>query len=308
MNKTKLCIALLSVFFLMSCGQNNELSKTKKYISLLKEKGLYKQAADELRLKSEQVGLSEKEKTGMILELGDVYREDLKDYESALGVYYKARLEAADASLWRDLTERIIDCLEKTGKIAETAKEKAALDTAVFVPAAIPISTPKTGALATVNGRAITKAQLEDFVSTAPAYIQVNFKNDAKKMEVLQQFLSQEVFYEVAKRQKLDQDPLVSQKLESIKKNMMIQRLMEKEGNLGEPTEADLKIYYDTHPESFKKKDAGGKDAIEPFQEAKEFIKAVYGYDRQKNAFNSLLQKYMKTEKVVIFEEELKKK
>lgn len=108
-------------------------------------------------------------------------------------------------------------------------------------------------AIASVNGSAITTAQLDLALSRLNLSAQ-NLTPQAKS-QVLQALVDQQLLVQKAIAQKLDQDPAVQQLLEAARNQVLSQAYLQRAGqSAAKPSEADISAYYNQHPELFSQR------------------------------------------------------
>lgn len=118
-------------------------------------------------------------------------------------------------------------------------QEKASSDTSV--------------AIASVNGTAITRAQLDQALSRLNLAAQ-NLTPEAKD-QVVQALVDQELVVQAATAKKLDQDPAVQQLLKAAHDQILSQAYLQHAGQgKAKPSEADIDAYYKQHPELFSQR------------------------------------------------------
>ncbi len=121
----------------------------------------------------------------------------------------------------------------------------------------------------------------------------------------------QELLYQSAKRKGLDKDKDVREGVFRAEKALMTQKLLEqeieKEVNLNKYSEADIELYYKANKEKYAEKDKNGNiKRIPPFSEVKERVAQDFIQEKQQEAYQRLMERLMKAEQVVIYEEKFK--
>ncbi|MHB1331131.1 MAG: EpsD family peptidyl-prolyl cis-trans isomerase [Sulfuriferula sp.] len=108
-------------------------------------------------------------------------------------------------------------------------------------------------AIASVNGTAITHAQLDQALSRLNLAPQ-NLTPQAKD-QVVQALVDQELVVQAATAKKLDQDPAVQQLLKAAHDQILSQAYLQHAGQSeAKPSEADIDAYYKQHPELFSQR------------------------------------------------------
>ena len=110
-----------------------------------------------------------------------------------------------------------------------------------------------SSAIASVNGTAITSAQLDQALSRLSLAAQ-NLTPQAKS-QVVQALVDQQLLVQAATAQKLDQDPAVQQLLQAAHDQVLSQAYLQHAGQaVAKPSEADISAYYNQHPELFSQR------------------------------------------------------
>ena len=119
-------------------------------------------------------------------------------------------------------------------------------------PAAVAQEEP-TRVVAVINGQNITAEQALKLLKGMPANELQRFEQTPGGLtSALQQLFMMQHFAELARQQHLEQqDPWKSQ-LEFYRENLMAQAYIGQVSNSAKPTAADLKSYYDQHPQQFQ--------------------------------------------------------
>ena len=304
----KIVLLALLAFFLTSCGSNSGLSigveKQKELANQLKEQGLYAQAIAEFRKLQEKGNMSAKENANLSYIIGKVYMEGLNDYQNALAEFIKVKVLLPESDLTQDVNTRTIECLERLGKTldAQRAMEK-------FSTMNKKTELPKGTVVAKIRDRNVTKENLDEEIGKMPSYMQEMYKDDAKKLEFLKQYIATELMYDSAKRRNFENDKDIIERAFQAKKSLMVQKLIEEEiKSKFRYSESDLKNYYEAHKKEYVEKDKDKKEKQKTFEEAKESVAQGYSMEKQQEIYQQLINQLLKAEKVTINEEMFSKK
>jgi len=133
-------------------------------------------------------------------------------------------------------------CVAISGYAQDTKKEAS--------PAAAgPAVDPKTP-IATVNDAKITVQDYQDLLKRVPPNYQSFIKN--QKAKVVNDMITQELLFQEAKKQNLGDDKTVLETLENMKKQIMVQRLLQKQvAEKITVSDKDAKDYFGAHKEEF---------------------------------------------------------
>lgn len=112
----------------------------------------------------------------------------------------------------------------------------------------------KTGqVLAEVNGTVITTSDFKKELETLPPYLKPMTETPEGKKEMLETMVIRELILQEAKKDGTDKSPAVAEKLEDLKKRVVVEaylkKKVEEQANL---SDADLQKFYDQNKEKFK--------------------------------------------------------
>lgn len=110
----------------------------------------------------------------------------------------------------------------------------------------------KEGVLAQVDDVVITVSEFQDRINAQSPYVRARYASLDHKKEFLDNLVKFELLAAEAKRQGLDQDPEVVRTV----KQVMIQRLLRQKFDTmkaDDISDADVKAYFDAHPEEFNR-------------------------------------------------------
>lgn len=291
---------------MMSCQKDNEPAVTAdaklKLANAYYTNGLYEAAAQEYLdyIDNYQIGLSREANT--YFTIANIYFERLNDYEKALQYYFKVKYLYPESSLQGDVGKRIVSCLERLQRSTDAARvyqKEAALDKSK-------VEENRPGAvLATIGSRKITQGDLDFEISKLPAYVKQQFQNKAQKIEYLKQYILQELLYDSAKRQGLDENKEVIEGTFRAKKALMAEIMLREELKDKIDVEpADVELYYLAHKEKYVEKDEEGNVIRQkPFDEVTRQAAQDLAMERQQKAYNQLIERLMKAEDVKVYED-----
>ena len=162
-----------------------------------------------------------------------------------------------------------------------------------------------------MGSRTITLGDLNYELQRLPDYLREQIRSSRRaKVDFLKQYILQELLYDSAKRQGLDQDPEVVEGAFQAKKALMVQKLLQQEiesrANLDRYSNKDVELYYQAHKAKYAEKDSQGKVVrIPPFTEVAQQVAQDFIREKQQEAYQALVDRLMKAEKVVIYEERI---
>ncbi len=310
MNKTIPGILLLGLLLIgMGCQRsatpNISAEKQRELANVLYNQQLYQQAIQVYKDYLQNYPLSEKEQANISYMIANIYFERLHDYENALAYYLRIQYLYPESHLQKEVSRRIVECLERLKRSTDAQQvmeETAALDES---------QKPKTRpgeVIARIGKREITTGDLEYELNQLPDYVRQQIRTPQQKLEFLKNYIVQELLYQSAKRKGLDRDKDVREGVLRAEKALMTQKLLEqeiqKEVNLNKYSEADIELYYKANKEKYAEKDKNGNiKRIPPFSEIKERVAKDFLQEKQQEAYQRLMERLMKAEQVVIYEE-----
>ena len=106
--------------------------------------------------------------------------------------------------------------------------------------------------LAKIEGRELTSEEVQQFIDMmGPQGMQ--FQNDEGTIKIADELVNQELIYLDAQKSGLDKDPAYLKELEKSKENLLKQFAINKLLSSVEVTDEDIKEYYESHKDHFKK-------------------------------------------------------
>jgi peptidyl-prolyl cis-trans isomerase C len=230
-------------------GIKNSAHFLKEAATRLQGAGLTKEAtkAYQLYLEQEET-LSLDKKAQIAFMIGQLLEED-KEYEKALGAYYQVQALKSGTTQSEEAAKRIVVLLEKLKKYSAAKyalNQQTSLDQNV-----------KSGAkkVASINGKNIYDYELEEGFQQMGQMYEKKFGAKEGKVHFLQKMVSDELLYKKAKKQELDRDSEVRSLLEKMEKQLLVQKILEKEitGQVRLDQE-DIQNYFQAHQERYQQK------------------------------------------------------
>jgi tetratricopeptide (TPR) repeat protein len=299
---------LWSVLAVFACQQKSEPkldgSKIREFANALYNRQLYTQAIEQYNYYLTHYNLDDDESANINYIIGDIYFERIRDYENALAHYLKVKHLYPESPLRDEVNKKIVESLERLERSADAQQaleEAALLDVSQAKP-------KRPGAvIAKIGKRKITMGDLEHEINQLPPYVKSQISDKSKKIEFLKQYIATELLYDTAKRKGLDKDKEVLEAAFQAKKNFMVQKLLEEEISQNvNIRDSDVELYYKANKEKYAKKDEEGKIVeIKPFEEVKTQVMRDLIRERQKEVYDQLVQRMMRAEAVVIYEDKL---
>jgi len=289
----QIVIAVIIVMFLIPKQLKINVENQKKYVNALMEKGLHLQAVKEYQKLLDASNLSRRESANISYLIGNIYMEDLNDYDGALTSYLKVRIFDPKSPLNSETDQKIIECLERTGRSFAAQKE---MDKLTLLKEPKPVS--RGMVVANIGKREITIEELENQINKLPAYLQEIYKTKPRQMEFLKQYIYTELLYDGAKRRNYDRDKDIIEQAFQIKRSLMVQKLIEEEiKDKIKVSDSEVKLYYESHKKEFVE-----NEKQKSLEEVKDKIIKILESEKAREAEKELIERMLKAEKVVIYE------
>ncbi|MBN2030340.1 hypothetical protein JW824_08855 [bacterium] len=302
-----LWIALFVIFFIFfGCSNTRQPSvdgeKVREYANALYNRELYDQAIREYQRYLDLYDVDKAQCANINFIIGNIYFDRLNDYENAMAYYLKVKHIYPESDVLPQVDKRVVTCLER---LQRTADAKQALDEATALePESIVQPQPGT-VIAKIGDREITSGDLEYAIGQLPEYLRSQFEDKQGKINFLQQYIANELFYDAAKREELDLDKDVIDGAFQAKKSLMVQKYLEEQiASQIQISADDVDLYYKANKEKYTEKDEGG-DIIrqKPFEEVQQEVAEDLALEKQQKALDALLQRMMTAEKVEIYDD-----
>jgi len=304
--KTKLYVAFSLIMMLWGCeGKKASTFSDEDILKLAnayETNGLYEAAVQEYLHYLGQAELDANRQANTYYSIANIYFDRQNDYEKALQYYLKIKYMFPESNLQSDVSKRVVNCLERLQKSADASRiyeSEAALDKKQA-------SSHSTGAvLAEFGSRKITQGDLDFEINRLPVYIQEQIRDKNQKMEILKQFVAQELLYDTAKRMELDKNKDVIEGTYRAQKSLMAELLLQSELKDQIKIEpADVELFYLAHKDRYAEKDDKGNVVRQKtLAEAQQQAAQDLAMDRQQQAYQRLIDRLMKAENVKVYPE-----
>ncbi len=285
--------ALLMLNILQFAGSHDmSFGNMKDYSNELRSKGLYEQAIESYKEYLKKTYTSKKIRGNTHYFIAEIYRDNLKDLDKALAHYIKIKYIYPDSPLMNNINQKIVECLENSGRsrAAQLALEEST---------ALNKSGKKSGSsviLAKIDNDMITLADFNDWHDNLPDKIKKEFSGPRKRKELLRQYVSQELMYRMGMRKGLKNDPEVIKKSFEIKKNLIVQKLMQDEMGRIKITQKDVELYYKANRDKYKK----------PLNQVLQLVQQDFMQEKMQEKSQELISRMVKANSVQIFEANLR--
>jgi tetratricopeptide (TPR) repeat protein len=284
----------------------------KKLAEEYMNQGLYEKAVDSYEKYISLPWLGPEKKSNISYMIGNIYMDNLSDYNNALASFVRAKVYYPSNSGISGINKKIVMCLENLGKSVDAEREMSRI-TSLTGQGKEEFSKSEEDSVivAKIGDRNITMGEFNREIERFPAPKEA-FKEKKKKLEFLGQYIAGELLYDSAKRRGFDNDKEVIEAFNLAKKQMMINKLVEDEvdSKLEKPSEGDLKLYYEANKDKYmeEKKDEAGKitKIQREFEQVKDRVNFDYISMKRQEKIGSLLDNLKKTKDVFIYDDQFK--
>jgi peptidyl-prolyl cis-trans isomerase C len=215
------------------------------YANILLAKGLKRQAADTIEKYINKAPLDKKELARLCYRLGGIYM-DLYEYEKALKYFYRAEFLDKEADFAEEMNQKIVQALENLGMSAQARYE---LNSRTSLRQQ---QKPAGNVVARIGKQQITQTDISQALNRLPEWMRQQFKEPQKRLEFIRQYVATEVLYRKARRLGVDKDPQLRRSLEAMKKQLVVQKLVDKEVKQRLKIEpADVQLYYKANKDKY---------------------------------------------------------
>ena len=301
-----LTILLLGTAFAAGCSKKQSQrnpDKVREYANALYNQQLYPQAIQEYQHYLNTYNLSQGEQANITYTIANIYFDRLHDYQNALANYLKIKQFYPESNLQKEVNKKIVASLERLRR-SEDAQQVLNETTSLN-----PVKHKKRpgAVVAKIGNREITQGDLDYEISQLPPSVQTQFKDKAKKLEFLKQYVATELMYNTAKRKGLDKDKDVVEATFQAQKNFMVQKLLQQEiARNVKVDNSDIELYYKANKDKYAEKNKKGKVIrIKPFNEVKSQVTQDFLAEKRRTAYQDLINRMTKAENVVIYSDKV---
>lgn len=296
---------IITLIFVGGCTQSGSKpqvdgEKVRAYANALYNRELYPQSVAEYQRYLDYYEVDADQRANILFIMANTYFDRLNDYPNAMALYLKIKHVYPESVLIRDVDKKIVACLERLDRSADA---KQALDEATSLdPGQVQESRPGT-VIAKIGDREITTGDLRYQINQMPDYLKDQFSSREAKLQVLQQMIANDLFYDAAKRQGLDSDNTVVEGIFQAKKGLMVQKYLEQEiAGRVQITPDHVQDYYKANLEKYAEKEEDGTiKRQKPFQEVQQQVAEDLAREKQQRAYQELIEQIMKSENVQIY-------
>lgn len=214
----------------------------------LKSEKMYDQAIEAYNQYLARTPADDQTRSNIYYLIGDLHFEKHR-YEQALAAYYMADILGAGDLIRNDLNIKIVNCLERLGR---DFSAEYALQSKTAVDQSEQQKQPQGQVVATYGDQVVTMRDLDEKLELLPEEQRRQYRDPQKKFMFLQQYLATELLARKAKKMGYDRDADVLEQLEDLKKQLMVQKMVQAQFNdKVDVTPEDLQLYYDANKQKY---------------------------------------------------------
>ncbi|HBE04014.1 MAG TPA: hypothetical protein DC049_16295 [Spirochaetia bacterium] len=255
-------VILITVFF--SNGHTVSEDEMREFTTILRSKGLYREAAAEYSKYLMNARLSRGQRANLHFILAGVYKNELFDYEKAMSSYLKVTQLVKKGELCEESRKQIIECLDRLGRNTEAISELNEIASISSVHSGIFAGKP----VAKIGEKIITEQEIDRSLDELSQTERASALSGGRAAYI-EQYVFDELLFRHAQRLEIGRDQDFLRKFEKDRKRRMREELFLKvfydKYNVDSE---DLKRYYSSHRQHFT---AGG--VILSMEEALEQVK-----------------------------------
>ncbi len=210
----------------------------------LKSEKMYDQAISAYERYLAVASADNQTKSNIFYLIGDLHFEKYR-YEEAIAAYYMADIMGPSELIRNDLNIKIVNCLERLGR---GFSAEYALKSRTSVDLSARKEKPEGTIVAQYGDTYVSMRDLDEHLEKLPEEQRKEYRDPQKKFQFLQQYLSTELLARKATKMGYDRDADVMEQLDAVKKQLMIQKMVQaqfKDKVKVEPE--DVRLYYDAN-------------------------------------------------------------
>jgi len=186
-----------------------DTEEVRETASALRSQGLYASAVAEYERLLQGSDLSPDQKANILLIIGEMRQDELKDYEGALAAYTKIRTLYPDSEAVQKANRQMVACLELLDRGRDAQRQLARV--ADLEPKKDDVRPDDVVVARIGEDRKITLRKLEEEIDRLPEYQRKQFEEPEQKLEFLRAVVGKELMSNLALRKGYDRDPEIRQ-------------------------------------------------------------------------------------------------
>ncbi len=300
-----LCVTSLLLFKKNTLTMpNSKLAmEQREYANMLKSQGLYKQAIEAYRRYLSMDDLDTGKQANIHFVMANMLKEKLHTYDEAMAEYLKVKQLAPESTLIPEINRSVVECLERMNRSMDAQRT---LHKAVSLKKEEREKAEAVNVVAKIEDKIITLQDLNDEIQKLPPSMQKKYSSPNKKLEFLKQYIAKEILFDTAIRNRYDQDPSIQKALEQLRKELLVQKLMNEEVQRKvQISEGELKLYYEANKNRYTAKDQENQEKNYP--SLRKQLETDLQKEKEQIAYQELMQKALQAQNVEIYDYYFKK-
>ncbi len=255
---------------------------------------LYLEAIEIYEDLAEDKALPKNKRANMLFTAAETYKNDLKMYDRALATYILMSQMFPDTDLMADAERGKIECLDNLGRKAQA---QSRLEKIVTLGNDAKDVQP-TQMLAKIGDRAITIADLNQWLNKMPPDMAKNYRTPEMKFELLKAKIADQLLYDSALRSGYDKRPEIEEAVADAKRQILASSYYRDHVSEGfSANEAEIQGFYDQYKDEY----FGGK----PLEEVSDSVMTMFKQYKLMDARYKLSRSLYEAEKVQLFPKNL---
>lgn len=289
-------LAVQSLFFTgrPAGGRGEDWSARVSRATELKTNKLYREAINEFLPLVDNPEVPPEKRANYAYVIGELYLDQLGDYERAAAYFIRARSYNPRPELGRKIGRRLVECFENLGRAFDAARQLSDYTAADEKQQAA----PGEKIVARIGEREITLSEVERELQKLPPQAQQEFLPAGKMAEFVRQYVGMELLYQSALRRGVDREPEILAQFAEIKKQLVFEKMLKTEiMDQITVSDSDLEMFYQAHK----------TDLFEgrPFAEVQRQVAAEFRRLKQREKYSELIDNLITAEPVTIYDDQL---
>jgi len=229
-------------------------AQMREYANKLKADGLIEQSVKAYEEYARGGGIDKDTRSNIYFSIGEMLMKANK-FEDALAYFYKAEIADPNTGLKQEIGTNIVTCLEKSNRALDAEYQ---MESRTLLRGEKGTKKPSGEVVAKIKNREITMNEINSALEELPPWMKEAYtKDEAKKLDFVKTYVANELFYEKGVKLGINKDPEIREKARLIEKEMVIQKVLEREVfSKIKSEEDDLRNYYEVYKDRYTEKPA----------------------------------------------------
>jgi peptidyl-prolyl cis-trans isomerase C len=229
-------------------------AQMREYANKLKADGLIEQSVKAYEEYALNGGIDKSTRSNIYFSIGEMLMKANK-FEDALAYFYKAEIADPSTGLKQEIGTNIVTCLEKSNRALDAEYQ---MESRTLLSSDTATKKPSGEVMARIKNREITMNEINSALEELPPWMKEAYtKDEAKKLDFVKTYVANELFYEKGVKLGINKDPEIREKAQLLEKEMVIQKVLEREVfSKIKSEEDDLRNYYEVYKDRYTEKPA----------------------------------------------------